>query len=67
MNLISSKIRKTRGCTALELFTSIVLRTVGLQQLLHYDVTTHCCATLAQTLWPCGGQVNIFQCYRRTW
>jgi len=23
---------------------------VDLQQLLHYDVTTHCCETLAQTL-----------------
>jgi len=32
------------------LFASIALRTVGLQQLLHYDVTTHCCKTLAQTL-----------------
>jgi len=30
---------KTRGCTALELFASIALRTVGLQQLLHYDFT----------------------------
>jgi len=26
---------------------SIVLRTVDLQQLLHYDVTTHYCETLA--------------------
>ena len=34
----------------LKLFASTALRTVGLQQLLHYDVTTHCCATLAQTL-----------------
>jgi len=29
---------------------SIVLRQVGLQQLLHYDVTTNCCETLRQTL-----------------
>jgi len=26
-----------------------LLRTAGLQQLLHYDVTTYCCETLAQT------------------
>jgi len=36
---------KTRGCT--EVFSSIALRTVGLQQLLHHDVTTRCCETLA--------------------
>ena len=29
---------------------SIVLRQVGLQQLLHYDVTTNCCEPLRQTL-----------------
>ena len=34
------KNRKTRGCTAVELFASIALETVGLQQLLHYDITT---------------------------
>jgi len=34
----------------LKLFASIALRTVGLQQLQHYDVTTHCCETLAQAL-----------------
>jgi len=34
----------------LELFASIALRTVGLQQLLDYDETTHCCETSAQTL-----------------
>jgi len=34
----------------LKLFASIALRTVGLQQLLHYDVTTHCWETLAQPL-----------------
>ena len=45
MNLISSKVAKH-----MELFESIALRTVGLQQLLHDDVTTHCCETLAQTL-----------------
>ena len=53
MNLISSKIAK--HVDVLKLFASIALRTVGLQQLLHYDVTTHCCETLAQTLamwWP---------------
>ena len=44
------KNRKIRGCTVLELFASIALRTVGLQQLLHYDVTTHSCETLAQTI-----------------
>jgi len=31
------------------LFAIIALRTTGLQQLLNYDVTTHCCKTLAQT------------------
>jgi len=34
----------------LKLFASIALETVGLQQLLQYDVTAHCCKTLAQTL-----------------
>jgi len=29
---------------------SIALWSVGLQQLLHHHVTTHCCETLAQTL-----------------
>jgi len=48
MNLISSEIAK--HVDVLKLFTSIALSTVGLQQLLHYEVTTHCCATLAQTL-----------------
>ena len=33
-----------------QFFASIALRTVGLEQLLHYEVTTHCCETLAQTL-----------------
>jgi len=37
----------------LKLFASIALRTVGLQQFLHYDVTTHCCETLAQALAMC--------------
>jgi len=37
-------------CTVLELFANIAIRTVGLHQLLHYDVTTHCCKTLAQPL-----------------
>jgi len=48
MNLISSKIAK--HVDLLKLFTNIVLKTVGLQQLLHYDVTTDCCETLAQSL-----------------
>jgi len=47
MNLNQLKNRKTLGCTEV---ASIALRTVGLQQLLHYDVTTHFCETLAQTL-----------------
>ena len=34
----------------LKLFASIALRPIGLQQLLHYDVTTHCCETLTQTV-----------------
>jgi len=34
----------------LKLFASIARRTVGLQLLFNYDVTTHCCETLAQTL-----------------
>jgi len=48
MNLISSKIAKNVDVS--KLFASIALWTVGLQQLLHYDVTTHCCETLAQAL-----------------
>ena len=48
MNLISSKIAK--HVDVLKLFTSIALRMVGLQQLLHYDVTSHCCEALAQSL-----------------
>jgi len=50
------KNRKTRGCTVRELFASIALTTVSLQQLLHYDVTIHCCATLAQTRVPTFGE-----------
>jgi len=34
----------------LKLFASIALRTVGPRQLQHYDVTIHCCETLAQAL-----------------
>jgi len=49
VNLISSKIAK-HFADVLKLFASIALRTVGLQQLLHYDVTTHYCETLTQTL-----------------
>jgi len=48
MNLISSKI--ANHVDVLKLFTSIALRIVGLQQLFHYDVTTHCCEILAQIL-----------------
>jgi len=48
LNLISSKIPK--HVDVLKLFASIALWTVGLQQLLHYDVTTSCCETLAQAL-----------------
>ena len=44
------KNHKARGCTVLEMFASIALRTVGLQQLLLDEVTIHCCKTLAQTL-----------------
>ena len=46
MNLTSSKIAK--HADVLKLFASIALRIVRLQQ--SYDVTTHCCETLAQTL-----------------
>jgi len=48
MSLISSKI--AQHVDVLKLFPSIALRTVGLHQLLHYDVTTHCCETLVQAL-----------------
>ena len=48
MSLISSKI--AQHVDVLKLFPSIALRTVGLHQLLHYDVTTHCCETSDQTL-----------------
>ena len=48
MNLISSKISKNGD--VVKSFASIALRTVGLQRLLHCDVTTHCCQSLAQTL-----------------
>ena len=48
MNLISSKIVK--HVDVLKLFASIALWTVGLQQLLHHDATTHCCETLVRTL-----------------
>jgi len=48
MNLISSKFAK--HVDLLKLFASIALRRLGLQQLLRYDVTAHCCETLAQTL-----------------
>jgi len=50
MNLISSKIAK--HVDVLKLFISLAVRTVGLQQLLHYDagLTTHFCERLPQIL-----------------
>ena len=48
MSLISSKIARHEDVP--KLFARIALRTIGLQQLLHYDVITHCCETLAQVL-----------------
>jgi len=48
MNLISSKIAK--HVDVLRLFASIALRPVSPEQLLHYDVATHCCETLAHAL-----------------
>jgi len=42
------KNRKTRGCT--KVFASIALRPVSPEKLLHYDVTTHSCETLAHAL-----------------
>jgi len=41
------KNRKTRGCTVLELLANTALRPVSPEQLLHYDVTTRSCETLA--------------------
>jgi len=48
MNLISSKIAKL--VDVLKLFSSNALRPVSPEQLLHYDVTTCSCETLAQAL-----------------
>ena len=48
MNLISSKIAK--HVDVLKTFASIALRPVSTEQLLHYDVTTHSCETLAHAL-----------------
>jgi len=48
MNLISSKI--AQHVDVLKLFASFALRTVGPQQLWHYDVTSHSCETLVQAL-----------------
>jgi len=48
MNLISSKIAK--HVDVLKMFASIALRPVSPEQLLHYDVTTHSCETLAHAL-----------------
>ena len=46
--LISSKIAK--HVDVIKLFASIGLRPVSPEQLLHYDVTTHTCETLAHAL-----------------
>jgi len=48
MNLISSKIAK--HVDVLKVFASIALRPVSPEELLHYDVTTHSCETLAHAL-----------------
>jgi len=49
----------------LKLFVSIVLRTVGLLQLLHYDATTHCCAIFAQAhaLWWASDHLPMLLLY----
>jgi len=61
INSISSKI--TKHVDVLKLFASIALTTVGL--LLHYDITTHCCKTLAQVLamWWASGHFPILPLY----
>jgi len=48
MKLISSKFAK--HVDVLKLFASIALSPVSTEQLLHYDVTTHSCETLAHAL-----------------
>ena len=48
MNLISSKIAK--HVDVLKVFASIALRPASPEELLHYDVTTHSCETLAHAL-----------------
>jgi len=48
VKIISLKIAKP--VDVLNLFASIALRPVGLQQLLQYDVIIHCCKTIGQTL-----------------
>jgi len=58
MNLISLKIAK--HVDVLKLFASIALRPVSPEQLIHFDVTTHCCKTLALACHVVGTrQVNI--------
>jgi len=50
---ISSKIKKDTDVP--KLIANIALRTLGLKQLLHYDVTSYCCETLAR----CDGQLTF--------
>ena len=63
MKLISSKIAKHVNVPMF--FVSIALRTVGLQQLLHYDVTTHCYKTLAQAfaMWCASDHILLLRSY----
>jgi len=63
MNLINSKIAK--HVDVLKLFAGDALWIAGLQQLLHYDVTTHYCEALAQTLamWWAGEHFPMLPSY----
>ena len=63
MKLISSKIAKHVNVP--KFFASIALRTVGLQQLWHYDVTTHCYETLALAfaLWCASDHFLMLRSY----
>ena len=42
-----NQLKIAKHVDVLKLFASIVLRPVSPEQLLHYDVTTHSCETLA--------------------
>jgi len=44
-----NQLKKCNRCMH-KVVCQLALGIVGLQQLLHYDVTTHCCETLAQPL-----------------